>query len=78
MTHGGLEQAVLVLEVMADDAVGDPRQAGYIGNAGIAHADLIDGFEGGRNQLRAADRLHSDLGHRCLRGLRAVPGWTAV
>ena len=67
VAHGGLEQAVLVAKIVADDAVGYPGKPRDIGDAGIAHADLIDGFKGCRNQLRAADGLHADLGHLHLR-----------
>ena len=51
VAHGRLKQAVLVLEVVADDAVGHPGNPRDIGDAGIAHANLVDRFEGGRDQL---------------------------
>lgn len=63
MPHGGFEQAVLVLEVVADDAVGDAGLAGDEGDTGVAHADFVNGFEGRGDELRTADGLHPDLGH---------------
>ena len=63
MSHGGFEQAVFILEVVADDAVGDTGLAGDKGDTGVAHANFIDGFEGRGDKLRTADGLHPDLGH---------------
>lgn len=74
MPHGGFEQAVLVLEVVADDTVGDAGLAGDEGDTGVAHADFVDGFEGRGDELRAANGLHADLGHgHLLRGRKEPP-----
>nr|GFD58418.1 hypothetical protein [Tanacetum cinerariifolium] len=43
VAHGRCDQAVLVLKVVTDDAVGDTRQFGDQRDARIAHPDLIDG-----------------------------------
>ena len=61
-----------------DDAVGDTGGACDVGDAGSAHADLVDGFEGRVDQLRTADRLHSDLRHQALQTTNSDEGKRAV
>ncbi|MNC51379.1 hypothetical protein D3C75_1006690 [compost metagenome] len=61
--HGRCDQAILVLKVVTDDAIRHTGQTGDQRNAGVTHADLVDGQQCGFDQLLAADGLHTDLGH---------------